>query len=151
VAGQSRVYGDARVSGNAFIHGQAHILGSARVSGSAQILDAAQISGDASVSGNVRIYGNARISGDARVYGDVQILGQALIESSQHWFSLTQGGETMSIYRSTRPGGFEINIEGQEVTIELLDEDLGRFVQRTIEANFDLAKKKGAQISALRR
>jgi hypothetical protein len=81
----------------------------------------------------------------------VQILGQALIESSQHWFSLTQGGETMSIYRSTRPGGFEINIEGQEVTIELLDEDLGRFVQRTIEANFDLAKKKGAQISALRR
>lgn len=142
VAGQSRVYGDARIFGSSFIHGQAQIQGTAQVSGSAQIFGAAQILGDASVTGNARIYGNARISGDSRVYGDVQIRGFALIESSQHWFSFTQGNETMSVYRSSRPGGFEINIEGQEASIDLLDEDLGRFVQKTIESNFDLLQKK---------
>jgi hypothetical protein len=57
----------------------------------------------------------------------------------------------MSVYRSSRPGGFEINIEGQEASIDLLDEDLGRFVQKTIESNFDLVRKKGASSSALRR
>ena len=151
MAGQSRVYGDARIFGNGFVHGQAQIHGAAQVSGSAQIFGTAQVFGEAAVAGNARVYGNARISGDARVYGDVQIRGFALIESSQHWFSFTQGNETMSVYRSSRPGGFEINIEGQEATIDLLDEDLGRFVQKTIEANFDLTKKRSATTSALRR
>jgi hypothetical protein len=121
------------------------------VTGSAQVFGSAQIFGDAMIGGNARVYGNARISGDARVYGDVQIRGSALIESSQHWFSFTQGNETMSVYRSSRPGGFEINIEGQEATIDLLDEDLGRFVQKTIEANFDIVRKSGAAASNLRR
>ena len=121
------------------------------VSGSAQVFGSAQILKDAAVAGNARIYGNARISGDARVYGDVQIRGFALIESSQHWFSFTQGNETMSVYRSSRPGGFEINIEGQDASIDLLDEDLGRFVQKTIESNFDLVRKKGTTSSGLRR
>jgi hypothetical protein len=57
----------------------------------------------------------------------------------------------MSVYRSSRPGGFEINIEGQEASIDLLDEDLGRFVQKTIESNFDLVRKNGANSSAMRR
>jgi hypothetical protein len=57
----------------------------------------------------------------------------------------------MSVYRSSRPGGFEINIEGQEASIDLLDECLGRFVQKTIDSNFDLIQQKGVPSSSLRR
>jgi len=116
------------------------VHGAAQVCGTAQVFGSAHVFGEATVGGGARIYGHARIAGDARVFGDVQIRGSALIESSRHWFSFTLGNETMSVYRSSRPSGYEINIEGQEATVDLLDEDLGRFVMKTIEANFDLNK-----------
>jgi hypothetical protein len=116
------------------------VYGAAQICGTAQVFGSAHIFGEATVGGGARIYGHARIAGDARVFGDVQIRGSALIESSRHWFSFTLGNETMSVYRSSRPSGYEINIEGQEATIDLLDEGLGRFVMKTIEANFDLNK-----------
>jgi hypothetical protein len=57
----------------------------------------------------------------------------------------------MSVYRSSRPEGYEINIEGQDATIDLLDEDLGRFVLKTIESNFDLSTRSKPTHSGLRR
>jgi hypothetical protein len=46
----------------------------------------------------------------------------------------------MSVYRSSCPIGFEINIEGLDTTVENLDEDLGRFVMKTVDSHFDLVR-----------
>lgn len=151
IAGQSRVYEDARVFGSGFIHGTAQVCGTAQVGGTAQVFGSAKVFGDAMVYGSAKVYGNAKITGEARIFGDVEIRGFALIESIRHWFSFTLGSETMSVYRSARPEGYEINIEGQDASIDLLDDVLGRFAMKTIESNFDLASRAKPAPTGLRR
>ena len=67
------------------------------------------------VSDNALVIENALVYGNARVYGDADI------QSNDDWFSFIYSGKVLTGYRSRNKQGYELNINGGDVSIN----DLG--------------------------
>ena len=115
------VFDDARVSGDAKVYGDASVSGNARVAGNAWVYGNAVVSGNAMVSGNAKVYGSAKVSDDARVSGNAKVYGSAVIQSNDDWFSFIYNGKILTGYRSRNESGYELNIDGEDIAINEIE------------------------------
>ena len=75
---------------------------------------------------------NAEVSGNALVYGDARVYGNADIESNNDWFSFIYQGKTLTGYRSRNDLGYELNINGSTIDINLVSISCKLFIEEQI-------------------
>lgn len=116
VAGTATVANTATILDTAQILLRASVLGTAAVYNTAIVTNTAIVKGNALVHDSAQVRDNVLVGGNADVFGNTvltenaTIAGQASIATNVDWLYMKYNNDDITLYRSTNPNGYEIDI-----------------------------------------